>query len=175
MALDASIKVVGSVQTTYKHQSTIKSRAGTSVVTRSEWGIDAPRDEHTGLSSGKRRHLPYTIECPADASVINYETSIVTNEVLKSVTINYYQTTANALVQGSAAGMGGEAKPYYTVLLENAVISKFEWVQPYTRAVVDADAKNKENHFLVSFAYQKITITWTDGGLTFSDDWTDAK
>jgi len=171
MALDAAIKVVGSVQTTYKHQSTIKSRAGTSVVTRSEWGIDAPRDEHTGLASGKRRHGAYIVECPSDASIINYQTSIAQNEVLKSVTINYYQTTANSLVQGSAAGAGGESKPYYTVLLENAVISKFEFVQPFTRAV-DPEVKNKENHFQVSFAYQKITITWTDGGLTFSDDWT---
>jgi len=170
MALDAAIKVTGSKQGAFAHQSTIKSRAGTSVVTRSEWEIEAPRDTHTGLASGKRHHLPYQVEMPIDSSIINYETAICTNEVLSTVLINFYQTTANTLVQGGAAGAGGESKPAYTVELTNAVVSKFEWVQPYSRAL-DPEIKNKEPHMNVSFTYQKITCTWVEGGKTFVDDW----
>ena len=107
---------------------------------------------------------------PVDSSIINFQTAIVNNEVLTTVLINYYQTVANSLTQGSAVGSGGEAKPYYTVELTNAVVSKFEWVQPFSRAV-DPEVKNKENHILVHFTYQKITTTWVDGGKTFADDW----
>lgn len=171
MALDAAIKVTGSKQTTFNHQSTIKTRAGTTVVTKSFHEIEAPRDAHTGLAAGKRHHMPFQVEMPLDASVINYETAICTNEVLTTVLINFYQTTANTLVQGQAAGAGGESKPCYTVELTNAVISKFEFTQPFTRAV-DPEIKNKELHMNVSFTYQKITCTWVEGGKTFVDDWT---
>jgi type VI secretion system Hcp family effector len=171
MALDASIKVTGSKQSAFKHQSTIKSRAGTSVVTRSWHEIEAPRDAHTGLASGKRHHLPFQVEMPVDSSLINYQTAIVSNEVLTTVLINFYQTTANTLVQGGAAGAGGETKPCYTVELTNAVVSKYEFSQPYTRST-EAEIKNKENHIIVHFTYQKITCTWVEGGVTFTDDWT---
>ncbi len=171
MALDADIKIVGSKQSAFKHQSTIKSRAGTSVVTRSSHGIEAPRDLHTGLASGKRQHQPFEIEMPADASIINVMTAIVSNEVLTTVTIRYYQTTANSLVQGSAAGAGGETTPYLTVELSNAVIAKFDWIHPYTRSR-DPEVQHKENHAVLQFTYQKITTTWVNGGITFIDDWT---
>jgi type VI secretion system secreted protein Hcp len=170
MALDADIKVTGSKQGAFKHQSPIKSRQGTSVVTRSQHEIDAPRDAHTGLASGKRHHLPFEVELPADSSLINFQTAIVNNEVLSTVMIRYYQTAANTLTQGGPGGSGGEAKPYYTVELTNAVVSKFEWDQPFSRAV-DPEIKNKENHIVVHFTYQKITATWVEGGVTFSDDW----
>jgi len=170
MALDAAIKVTGSKQGAFSHQSPIKNRVGTSVVTRSEHIIDAPRDAHTGMASGKRHHLPYEVEMPLDSSIINFQTAIVNNEVCTTVLINYYQTTANSMTQGYGAGSGGEGTPYYTVELTNAVVSKFEFVQPFTRAV-DPEVKNKENHMLVHFTYQKITTTWVQGGKTFSDDW----
>jgi type VI secretion system secreted protein Hcp len=171
MALDADIKITGSKQGAFKHQSTIKSRTGTSVVTRSSHAIEAPRDEHTGLGTGKRRHFPFEIEMPADSSTINVQQAIVTNEVLTTVMVRYYQSTANSMIQGQGPGAGGESKPYLTVELTNAVVSKFEWVHPYTRAV-DPEIKNKENHILVNFTYQKITVTWVEGGVTFVDDWT---
>jgi type VI secretion system secreted protein Hcp len=172
MALDADIKITGAKQGAFKHQSTIKTRTGTSVVTRSSHGIVAPRDVHTGLASGKRNHEPFEVEMPADASLINVQQAIVTNEVLTTVMIRYYQTTANTLVQGGAAGVGGEAKPYLTVQLTNAVVSKFEWVHPFSRSQ-DPELKHKENHIVVNFTYQEITVTWVEGGVTMTDKWTE--
>jgi type VI secretion system secreted protein Hcp len=171
MALDADIKITGAAQGAFKHQSSIKSRAGTSVVTRSSHGIEAPRDLHTGLASGKRQHEPFEIEMPADSSIINVMNAIVSNEVLTSVMIRYYQTAANTLVQGGSAAAGGESKPYLTVELTNAVVAKFEWVHPYTRSR-DPEVQHKENHVVIKFTYQKITTTWVEGGVTFIDDWT---
>lgn len=170
MALDADIKVTGSKQGAFAHQSPLKGRTGTSVVTRSFSEIEAPRDAHTGYATGKRLYSPIGCEIPADSSIINFQTAIATNEVLTTVMIRYYQTAPSTLAQGGPGGASGELKPYYTIELGNAVLSKFEWVQPFSRAV-DPEIKNKENHFVVAFTFQKITATWVEGGKTFADDW----
>jgi type VI secretion system secreted protein Hcp len=171
MALDAAIKCVGSVQGPFKHQNGIKSRAGFSIVTWSKHGVNSPRDVATGQASGKRQHEPFECRLLLDSSIINFYSAISTNEVLKSVTIQFYQTVASGLNLGSAAGAGGESKPAMTVLLENAVVSDVEYFQPYSRAV-EPEEKHKDQHMTVKFTYQKITITWTDGGVTYVDDWT---
>jgi len=171
MALDASIKVVGSVQNAFKHQSSIKSRAGTSIVTRSTHGILAPRDPSSGLASGKRQHKEMQCTVLLDSSIINFYTALSTNEVLKTVTVDFFQTTASTLNVSGKAGMGGEGKPAITWLLENAVVSELDYFQPFSRAV-DPEEKHKDQHFTVKFTYQKITVTWNVGGVTYTDDWT---
>jgi len=171
MALDADIKVVGSVQNAFKHQSSIKTRAGTSIVTRSTHGLIAPRDPSSGLASGKRQHKEMTCTVLLDSSIVNFYTALSTNEVLKTVTVNFYQTTASTLNVSGKAGMGGEGKPAITWLLENAVVSELDYFQPFSRAV-DPEEKHKDQHFTVKFTYQKITVTWTEGGVTYTDDWT---
>jgi len=170
MALDADIKVVGSVQNAFKHQSSIKSRAGTSIVTKSTHGILAPRDPSSGLASGKRQHKEMQCTVLLDSSIINFYTALSTNEVLKTVTVNFYQTTASTLNVGGTGGGGGESKPAITWVLENAVVSEIDFFQPFSRAV-DQEEKHKDQHFTVKFTYQKVTVTWTVGGVTYTDDW----
>jgi len=170
MALDASIKAVGAKQGAFKHQNQIKSRVGTSIVTAVRYEIEAPRDPHTGLATGKREHHPVVVEFPMDSSVINWKTAIVNNETLNTVTINFFQTVTAGLTQGTAAGSGGEAKPYYTIELKNAVVSKLEFVHPYSRAV-DPEIKNKEIHARVHLTFMEITATWVEGGVTMNDAW----
>jgi len=135
MALDAAMKVVGSVQGAFGHLNAIKSRAGFSIVTWSNHEIHTPRDHSSGLASGKRQHEPFEVQFLYDPSLINFYTAISTNEVLKTVTINYYQTAASGLNLAAGQGSGGEAKPAFTVLLENAVVADLAYRQPYSRAV----------------------------------------
>jgi type VI secretion system secreted protein Hcp len=170
MALDASIKVVGAKQGAFAHQSAIKSRAGTSIITRTTTEIFAPRDVSSGLATGKREYKPIFAQGPIDSSVINYQTAISQNETLTTVVFNFYQTITQGLTQGGAAGTGGEGKPFYTIELTNAVLSSFEFIHPYTRSA-DADIKHQDIHYKLYFTFQKITITWVDGGKTFADDW----
>jgi type VI secretion system secreted protein Hcp len=170
MALDASVKATGAKQAAFKHQNQIKSRAGTSVVTSVRYEIEAPRDAHTGLATGKREHKPVVFEFPMDSSVINWKTAIVNNETLNSVVFNFYQTVTAGLTQGTAPGSGGEGSPYYTIELKNAVVSKLEFVHPYSRAV-DPEIKNKEIHVRVSLTFMEITCTWVQGGVTMNDNW----
>jgi type VI secretion system secreted protein Hcp len=171
MALDAAIKVQGSVQTTFAHQNSIKSRAGFSIVTKTKHAVTSPRDAASGLASGKRQHEPFECTLLLDSSVVNFYQAICTNEVLKTVTIQYYQTTASTLNIQGTAGAGGESKPWMTYTLENAVVADIQFFQPYSRAQ-DPEVKHMDQHFIVKFTYQKITLTVTEGGKTFVDDWT---
>jgi len=171
MSLDAAIQVTGSVQGKFGHQNSIKSRAGFSIVTRTKHGVNSPRDSSSGLASGKRQHEPFEVVLLLDSSIINFYSAISTNEVLKTVTIQYYQTTASTLNIQGTAGAGGEGKPWMTYTLENAVVSDVQFYQPYSRAV-EPEEKHKDQHIVVKFTYQKITLTVTEGGKTYTDDWT---
>jgi len=170
MALDLTVKATGAKQSAFKHQNQIKSRTGTSVVTQLRYEIEAPRDAHTGLATGKREHKPVIFEGPLDSSVINWKTAIVNNETLTTVTFNFYQTVTAGLTQGTAAGSGGEAKAFYTIELKNAVVSKIEFVSPYSRSA-DPEIKNKEIHYRVHLTFMEITATWVEGGVTVNDNW----
>lgn len=172
MALDGTIKVTGSKQGAFAHQNPIKSRAGTSVVLGVEWEVEAPRDQHTGLAVGKREHHPIHAHIPLDSSAINFKTSVAFNEVLTTVMFQFFQSATATLNQaGGAGGMGGEAKPYYTIELKNAVVASVKFVQPWTRSV-DPEIKNKDIYIRVGLTYQSITATWVEGGKTWTDDWT---
>jgi type VI secretion system secreted protein Hcp len=172
MALDADITTTGQKQGKFAGQNPVKARAGSSVVTRVDWEIEAPKDHHTGLATGKREHRPVVVEMPLDSAAINYKTAIVNNEVLSTVLINFYQTAAATLGQvGGAGGSGGESKAYYTIELKNAVVQKVQFIHPFTRSL-DPEIKNRDLHIKVSFTYQAITTTWTVGGKVFNDDWT---
>jgi len=172
MALDADITSTGAKQGKFAGQNPVKTRAGSSVVLATEWACEAPRDNHTGLSVGKREHKPLVCHLTLDSACINYQTAIATNEVLSTVLVNFYQTAAASLGQAAGAGgAGGETKPYYTIELKNAVVQKVEFGQPWSRHI-DPELRNKDIFIRVSFTYQVITTTWCVGGKTWSDDWT---
>ena len=170
MALDACVFATGAKQSKFSGQNQVKGRTGSTVMTKFSGGAQAPRDAHTGLGIGKREYDPCTFECPIDSSVINWQTALATNETLTVVTFNFYQSVTQGLTQGTAAGSGGESKAFYTIELKNAVVSKIEFVQPYSRAV-DPEIKNKDIHFRVSLTFMEITCTWVEGGKTFNDNW----
>jgi type VI secretion system Hcp family effector len=171
MALDASITAKGQKQGAFSGQNPMKSRAGSSVVTRVNWEIESPKDHTSGLSMGKREHKPLIVEMPLDSAVINYKTAIVNNEVLTDVLINFFTTASATLATGGPGGSGGEAKAFYTIELKNAVVQKVEFVHPFSRSI-DPEVKSRDIHVKVAFTYQQITCTWVVGGKTFSDDWT---
>jgi type VI secretion system secreted protein Hcp len=176
--MQSYIKVTGSTQGAFKGGCTQKNHSGESIVLASSHAIIAPRDAASGLASGKRQHEPFTIIKELDPSTINFYTAICHNEVLKKVVISVW---ANIATGGVAVGTG-ELKLTYTVELENAVVAnitsieqnqvgtsgKPELISPY-----EIYGRITSPYFeKISFTYQKITCTWVNGGVTFTDDWT---
>ena len=107
--------------------------------------ISSSREAGSGLATGRRQHSPLIIRKPIDKATPLLYRSTVTNENLTSVKL-----------QVSAA-----SKPIYIITLTNATIASMS-------QGVDANGQAFEE---ISFTYQKIEWTWTDGGVTAQDEW----
>jgi len=115
---------------------------GTMILIGLSHAIVSPRDPASGLPTGKRQHKPFVITKELDKSTPKLLMALVTNENLSTVTFNFTNAKSST--------------PYMTVKLTNANISSR--VQTGTTEEIQ-------------FTYQKIEWTWTDGGITASDDW----
>ena len=112
-----------------------------------EFGVGSPRDVATGMPTGKRVARPIKITKPFDRSSPLLHRSTVTNESL-TVDISY-----------TVEGQGHKA--YATLSLTNAMIRDFQNETSFTGAAVET----------ISFTYTKVEFTWTEGGITSTDDW----
>jgi type VI secretion system Hcp family effector len=97
----------------------------------------------TGLASGKRMHSTITITKKIDMASPKFATALSTNETLKQVAITF---------QGGSGG----AKTAQRIVLTNATI---------------LSVRKSGGNELITFDYQTIEVTWTDGGKTAMDDW----
>jgi type VI secretion system secreted protein Hcp len=62
----------------------------------------------------------------------------------------------------------GAETQYFTVRLGNAAIAGIDMEMPNNTR---PDLMKLETFEVVTFVYQRIDWTWTDGGLTAMDDW----
>jgi type VI secretion system secreted protein Hcp len=95
------------------------------------------------MPAGRRMHSTITITKEIDKASPNLFQALSTNEVLSDVEITF-------------TGGAGGAKTAQRIVLTNATI------------VSDRKAGGNEQ---ITFDYQSIEVTWTDGGKTASDDW----
>ena len=162
MALNAYITLKGQKTGQIKGSVTQKGREDSIEVIAVSHEIVSPRDPASGLPTGQRMHKPFVITKEIDKSSPVLFKVLTTNENLTEFTLRFWAPNNKA-----AAGTGTEVQ-YYTVKLTNANI-----------ASIDTRMLNNKNPDLmryapyeeVAFTYQKIEWTWTDGGITASDDW----
>ncbi|MGH2443093.1 MAG: type VI secretion system tube protein TssD [Chloroflexota bacterium] len=111
----------------------------------------------SGLSAGRRQHQPLTIMKEVDKASPMFLQAMVTNEILSQVLLEFPGTLST-----------GQSTIFYTVVLQNALVVKFHQM---VGNVLDPEESNPHELEEISFTYQKITVTWTDGGVTATDDW----
>lgn len=148
-AFNAYLNVKGAHQGEIKGGVTKKGREGTITVESINHEVLSPRDAASGLPTGKRQHKPLVITKPVDRSSPQLMTMLTNNENISTWELKVYEP-----------GSKGETL-IYTIKLTNASIASI-------RLVTDADGNLEE---IVSFTYQKIEWTWTNGGITAMDDW----
>jgi len=105
--------------------------------------VSVVRDTATGMSTGRRMHSTITITKEIDAASPKFATALVSNETLKTVVITF-------------EGGSGGAKTAQRIVLTNATILS-----------VRKSGRNEQ----ITFDYQAIEVTWTNGGKTMADDW----
>jgi type VI secretion system secreted protein Hcp len=120
--------------------------------------VQSPRDIATGQASGKRQHNPIAIVKEWGASSPQLFQACATNEVLKTVSLEFIKTDA-----------AGKEAVYHTIKLTNATISKIE---QYTEEVAKHE-ESADTHELekVSFTFQKIEMENKIGKTSALDDW----
>jgi type VI secretion system secreted protein Hcp len=162
MSLMTYAYLVGQKSGQVKGGITQKGREDTIGVIAITHSITSPRDPQSGLPTGKRMHKPWTFTKELDKASPVLFNMLVTNENISSATFKFW---APSLKSGATAGSEVQN---YTVKLTNANIASLDFRQPNIRDPVLVKYAEYEE---IALTYQKIEWTWTDGGLTASDDW----
>ncbi|NEX17107.1 MAG: type VI secretion system tube protein Hcp [Halochromatium sp.] len=160
MALTAYMTVDGKNQGNIKGDCTQSGKKkDTILVYAVDHKVEIPKDTHTGLPTGQRIHHPLTItkhKGPASPKLFK---ACCTGEQC-TVTLDYYRIKSD-----------GTEENYYTIKLENAIIVEMREDTPLTFL-----PENKPYHDMedVSMTYSKITWTYNDGNIEFTDSWQDS-
>ena len=111
----------------------------------------SPRDAISGQATGKRRHTPIAITKDIDRSSPMLASAWVRNDVFTIWRLDIFGTD-----------QFGRRTSVYAIELRNALIVEISLTTPES-ATLPREA--------VSFAYEGITWTWHEGGITATDQW----
>jgi type VI secretion system secreted protein Hcp len=161
-AMMAYMTITGQKSGSVKGGITQKGREGAIGVIATSHQILSPRDAKTGLPTGQRQHQPFVITKELDQSSPVLWKMLTTNENIPTLVVRYWAPQVKA-----GTGVGSEVQDY-TIKLTNANIASITFHQANIRA---PETQNISEYEEISFTYQKIEWTWTDGGITASDDW----
>lgn len=121
----------------------------------------SPRDPATGLPIGKRQHKPLAIVKLIDRSTPLLYRALVTNEKMTTFNLAFYVTPP-----------GGQEVKQFTIDLVNANIFFINQVKQNSNST--PELMKFAEYEEVSFTYQKIIWTWSNGINVLStsqDDW----
>ena len=131
---------------------TQKGRENSIQVLSIEDEVVSPRDAASGLPTGKRQHKPISVKFEIDPSAPILYNMIASNENITQLELKFYRPSPN-----------GVESQYYSVKLTTASIASIR---------AETDATTHETLLDVTFTYQKIQWTWTDGAnVTATDNW----
>jgi type VI secretion system secreted protein Hcp len=137
--------ILGSVTATGKENSILLTRFVHEVV--------QAFDPVSGFPTGRRQHQPITITKAVDKSSPHLYAAFINAEELTTVKFEFYRI-----------GEDGVEELYFTTELVSARIVGVEW----DRGPQLTRHKEREH---ISYCYQKIIWTYTDGGISSEDDW----
>jgi type VI secretion system secreted protein Hcp len=157
MALNAYLKLKGQKSGEVKGSVTQRGRENSIMVIAVQHEVVSPRDAASGLPTGKRQHKPITITKEVDKSSPVLYNILVTNENIPEWSLQFWQPSSS-----------GKEFQHYTIKLTNANIAGIRLEMLNNKYPENMQHKECEH---ISFTYQKIEWTWTDGGITAEDDW----
>ncbi|MDR1606867.1 MAG: Hcp family type VI secretion system effector [Deltaproteobacteria bacterium] len=126
------------------------------IVYNVDHNVEIPKDTHTGLPTGQRIHNPLTILKHKDNSTPKLYQACCKGEQAK-VDLLFFRVKDT-----------GEEENYFKITLEDAIIVNLREFTPTTFLPDNKPYKDMEE---VSFTYSKVTWSYTDGNIEFTDDW----
>lgn len=146
-----NIMIDGSKQGQFKGESTRADARNKISGVRYNFEVTSARDVSTGMASGKRQYHPIFITKEWGAASPQIMQALATNEVLKSVIIEFFH-----------AGPNGAERVYQTIHLTNASIVS---AKQYSDKL-SSDTRDLED---VGFTFQKIEIQNLEANTSFTD------
>ena len=161
MAMTSYLTLEGTNQGKIEGDVSQKGREKTILVYGIEHNIEIPRDTHTGMPTGQRIHLPFSITKHMDQASPKLMQAVTSGEQMKSFELQYFRINEK-----------GQEEHYYTVKLEEAIVVATRQYKPLTFL-----PENKPYHDMevISFSYGKITVTYEPDGVEAEDDWKQPK
>lgn len=144
------VTIDGAQQGTFMGDSNRPAHQGKIVGLAFNYEVSAARDVETGQTAGNNRHSPLTITKHWGPSTPQIFQALLTNEVLKSVLLEFVHTAPD-----------GTEYVSHEITLSDATIIKI-------RQHTDADMLKLED---VSFIFKKIKIENKDGKTQAEDNW----
>jgi len=123
-----------------------------------EYLVQTAIDPNSGASIGRRRHFPIKIRKEVDAASPKLVTMLVTNEKITDAKLSFNRADGK-----------GKTQVYYTIELSGGFISSYKTYLARDATTRDVHDVNEQEE--IEFTFQKITKTYTQGGITSTDDW----
>jgi len=154
----AYITIQGVTQGQFKGNVTVKERQGQIECIGFSYGVTAPTDKSSGLTTGKRQHSPIVIVKRVDAATPQLLQAAYSNEQLKSVTIEF-----------TRKGPDGRPATFQTIQLTNASVTK---VNQFAGTVSpDKLVPNSLPLEEIDLTFEKIDVSDTDAKTHAGDSW----
>ncbi|MFH1860227.1 MAG: type VI secretion system tube protein TssD [bacterium] len=151
--MDLGGDIPGSVQ--------VKGRENQVEVLEFQHRVYMPTDVKDGTAAGTRKHESLTVSKNFDKSSPKLYQYLCNGKKIPQILIHWYMIDAV-----------GQETEYFTHKMENARIVAIKPWMP------DVDNKEKETYKHredIEFRYEKITWTYVDGNVEFSDSWLEGR
>ncbi|MBF0527911.1 MAG: type VI secretion system tube protein Hcp [Deltaproteobacteria bacterium] len=157
MAMTSYLKLEGKNQGAIEGDCTQKGHEKWILVYGLDWGMEIPRDVHTGLPTGQRIHHPISIKKKLDPASPLIAQACASGEQMKTWQLDFHHISEK-----------GQEELYYTIVLENAIVVAITYEKPLTFL-----EENKPYHDMetVAFTYEKITWSHKKANKEAVDDW----
>lgn len=136
---------------------TIEGRDGSIEIVEFDHEVRIPTDSDTGALTGTRKHEPLVFTKAYDASSPYLYKACANGQTLKELTVVWYKIDDT-----------GTEREYFRHTLEDVKITS---VKPKMYNTKDLDKERYSHLETISMRYGKVTWTYADGNIEFSDSW----
>ncbi len=140
-------------------QTTIESRKGGIEVIAFRWGVEAPRDAHTGLSNGMRSYKVAEWKAIQGKELPQIIQIIDQNETIKELHFDFYMTRK----AGQAGGGTGSMIQSLQYKFENVHLAGIDVVQ---LDVLNPELREFETHYTCRFVYEGFSCSFNNNAST---------
>lgn len=157
MASNAYLNLVGETQGHVDGSVTQAGRENSIMVFDVRHGVTSPRDAASGLATGHLHHAPIVVTKEVDRSSPLLHAILTNNENIAEWRLDFWRPSRS-----------GKEFQFYTIELVDASIVSMELEMLNNKIPENIRLPEMER---IAFAYQQITWTYQDGGITHTAQW----